>query len=158
MLAQRPWAWRPIAVGLLSLVGASALAEPDLTSRHESGRCALRGHCGKQGFFGSDLPCPDNGVAKTPTDDVRKKLVSICGEQWSESDVCCAEEQIDALKSNLDRATPMINACPACKENFYNLFCTFTCSPDQSLFINVTKDGSQERQVFGHGAGQPNLG
>ena len=32
----------------------------------------------------------------------------------------------------------IISACPACKENFFNLFCTFTCSPDQSLFINVT--------------------
>lgn len=32
----------------------------------------------------------------------------------------------------------MITSCPACKTNFYNLFCTFTCSPDQSLFVNVT--------------------
>ncbi len=139
MVVQRPRAWWPIMVGLLSIVGASAFAEPDLTSRHESGRCAIRGNCGKQGFFGSELPCPDNDVAKPPTDDVRKKLVSICGEQWSETDVCCAEEQLDALKANLDRATPIINSCAACKENFYNLFCTFTCSPDQSLFINVTQ-------------------
>lgn len=47
--------------------------------------------------------------------------------------------QIDALQSNLQKANNIISACPACKENFYNLFCTFTCSPDQSLFINVTK-------------------
>ena len=32
----------------------------------------------------------------------------------------------------------MISSCPACKENFFNMFCTFTCSPDQSLFVNVT--------------------
>jgi Niemann-Pick C1 protein len=32
----------------------------------------------------------------------------------------------------------LIGSCPACKDNFYNLFCSFTCSPDQSLFINVT--------------------
>jgi len=99
----------------------------------------MRGHCGKQGFFGSQLPCPDNGPATTPDANVRSKLVAICGEQWENSDVCCAEEQLDALKSNLDRATPIINACPACKENFYNMFCTFTCSPDQSLFINITQ-------------------
>jgi Niemann-Pick C1 protein len=42
------------------------------------------------------------------------------------------------LQSNLKRAESLIAACPACKENFFNLFCTFTCSPDQSLFINVT--------------------
>jgi Niemann-Pick C1 protein len=54
--------------------------------------------------------------------------------------------QIDSLAENLQKATPFISSCPACKENFYNLFCTFTCSPDQSLFINVTeteKDGEE---------------
>ncbi|KAF2124074.1 multidrug efflux transporter AcrB transmembrane domain-containing protein [Dothidotthia symphoricarpi CBS 119687] len=136
MVQQHPRGWRAMTV--LSILAGSALAAPDLTAVHEKGRCAMRGHCGKQGFFGSDLPCPDNGLATTPEDDVRQKLVDICGDQWSDTDICCAEEQLDALKSNLNRATPIINACPACKENFYNLFCTFTCSPDQSLFINIT--------------------
>lgn len=47
--------------------------------------------------------------------------------------------QLDALQSNLKRAEAIITSCPACKENFFNLFCTFTCSPDQSLFVNVTE-------------------
>jgi len=46
---------------------------------------------------------------------------------------------VDALKDNLGTANQLIASCPACKDNFYNLFCTFTCSPDQSLFLNVTK-------------------
>ncbi|ORY17476.1 patched family-domain-containing protein [Clohesyomyces aquaticus] len=131
--------WGVFTAGLLSIFAGSALAGPDLTTKHEKGRCAMRGHCGKQGFFGSNLPCPDNGLAETPDDDVRKGLMDLCGDQWKDSDVCCNAEQIDALKSNLNKATPIINACPACKENFYNLFCTFTCSPDQSLFINITE-------------------
>ena len=48
------------------------------------------------------------------------------------------ELQVEALGSNLKSAESFISACPACKENFFNLFCTFTCSPDQSLFVNVT--------------------
>ena len=32
----------------------------------------------------------------------------------------------------------MISACPACWANFLNFFCTFTCSPNQSTFLNVT--------------------
>lgn len=43
------------------------------------------------------------------------------------------------MKDNLGTANQIISSCPACKDNFYNLFCTFTCSPDQSLFINVTE-------------------
>jgi Niemann-Pick C1 protein len=47
-------------------------------------------------------------------------------------------QQLKTLSENLKRANGIISSCPACKDNFYNLFCTFTCSPDQSLFINVT--------------------
>src|SRR5690349_16351386 len=46
--------------------------------------------------------------------------------------------QVQALKDNLATASQLISACPACKDNFYNMFCTFTCSPDQSLFVNIT--------------------
>ncbi|MCJ1477839.1 hypothetical protein MMC13_006512 [Lambiella insularis] len=110
-------------------------------TKHETGRCSIRGQCGKQGFFGSELPCLDNGLAKTPGNDTRKRLVSICGDKWNKGDICCDDDQIEALGSNLKTADNIISSCPACKENFFNLFCTFTCSPDQSLFVNVTGTG-----------------
>lgn len=47
--------------------------------------------------------------------------------------------QVASLKDQISTANTIVSSCPACKDNFYNLFCTFTCSPDQSLFINVTK-------------------
>jgi Niemann-Pick C1 protein len=57
--------------------------------------------------------------------------------------VCCTDEQVEALQDNLQRVQNIISACPACKKNFYDLFCTFTCSPNQSWFVNVTR--TQER-------------
>nr|POE75460.1 niemann-pick type c-related protein 1 [Quercus suber] len=134
---------------LLPLIGlvigdersANVLADagsPNLTTIHEAGRCAIRGHCGSQSVFGSQLPCPDNDLAEDPTDDVREHLVEICGNEWQDTKICCRDEQIKALKSNLDKAQTLLASCPACKKNFYDLFCTFTCSPDQSLFVNVT--------------------
>ena len=110
-----------------------------VTKLHEAGRCAIRGHCGKQSLFGSSLPCPDNGLAETPEDKLRDKLVAVCGDEWKDTKVCCNDEQVDTLQSNLQKASNIISACPACKKNFYDLFCTFTCSPDQSLFVNVTE-------------------
>jgi Niemann-Pick C1 protein len=80
-----------LATGIL-VTAVDADGSP--TKIHEAGRCAMRGHCGKQGFFGKDLPCPDNGLAEEPSDDVRKKLMSICGDKWAEGPVCCAEEQV----------------------------------------------------------------
>ncbi|KAI9826600.1 MAG: hypothetical protein M1832_006196 [Thelocarpon impressellum] len=96
---------------------------------------------GVESFFGAQLPCPDNAVAEDPSAKTRKKLVEICGTRWAEGPICCEDEQIDALGSNLKSAEAIISACPACKANFFNLFCTFTCSPDQSLFLNVTDTG-----------------
>ncbi|KAM7199663.1 Sterol-sensing domain of SREBP cleavage-activation domain containing protein [Rhypophila sp. PSN 637] len=122
---------------LLSGLGRT-IAEP-FTPKHEAGRCALRGHCGSKSFFGSQLPCIDNGLAEEPDENLRKQLTDLCGPKWSSGPVCCLPEQIDTLKDSLSTANQIISSCPACKDNFYNMFCTFTCSPDQSLFINVTK-------------------
>jgi len=126
-------------ISLPWLSSVAIAASSPVTPLHEAGRCAIRGHCGKQGFFGSDLPCPDNGKAAAPSDAVRDKLVALCGPKWTDSDVCCEEGQVDTLKKNLKMAEGIIASCPACKDNFFNLFCTFTCSPDQSLFLNVTE-------------------
>ncbi|KAI1846033.1 hypothetical protein JX266_007842 [Neoarthrinium moseri] len=129
-----------IAAGA-ALLAATASADP-LTPKHEAGRCAIRGHCGKKSFFGKELPCLDNDLAKSPAevdDDFAKDLEALCGAKWRDSKVCCDRDQLDSLKSSMSTPNQIIGSCPACKDNFYNLFCTFTCSPDQSLFINVTK-------------------
>lgn len=69
-------------------------ADDGWTKIHEEGRCAIRGHCGSQSLFGPQLPCPDNGEAEEPTEDVRKKLVDICGDDWTDTLICCKEEQV----------------------------------------------------------------
>ncbi|KAK4190902.1 patched family-domain-containing protein [Podospora australis] len=125
---------------LLSAIGSVVVVVADVyTPTHEAGRCAIRSHCGSKSFFGSQLPCLDNGLAQEPDAKLRKQLTDLCGPKWNEGPVCCDSEQVDALKSNLQTANQIISSCPACKDNFFNMFCTFTCSPDQSLFINVTK-------------------
>ena len=83
-----------IALILLVLLTQSLAADDGWTPKHEAGRCAVRGHCGKKSFFGKELPCPDNGLAEEPEEDLRKKLVDLCGAKWSEGPVCCNDEQV----------------------------------------------------------------
>ncbi|KAH9907430.1 patched sphingolipid transporter [Xylariomycetidae sp. FL2044] len=128
------------AVGLATLLAPIATADELYTPKHEAGRCAMRGHCGTTGgFFGKPLPCVDNDEASVPDVQLAKDIEELCGPKWKDSKVCCNSDQLDSLKSSLSTPNQIIGACPACKDNFYNLFCTFTCSPDQSLFINVTE-------------------
>ena len=76
-------------------VTVSAANDGNWTLKHEAGRCAIRGHCGKPSWFSlSESPCPDNGLAETPEDSLRDKLVGLCGEEWKHSDVCCDKDQV----------------------------------------------------------------
>jgi Niemann-Pick C1 protein len=52
--------------------------------------------------------------------------------------VCCTSGQVQDLADNLQIASSILSSCPACKKNFYDFFCSFTCSPNQSSFLNVT--------------------
>lgn len=52
--------------------------------------------------------------------------------------MCCTSDQVSALQQNLARAEPLILSCPACRNNFRSFFCAFTCSPNQSQFLDVS--------------------
>jgi Niemann-Pick C1 protein len=83
---------QPAAIA--GLLGITLVAGEALTPIHEAGRCSIRGSCGKGGWFSSKLPCPDNGLAEEPEDDVRKQLVEICGAKWNSGPVCCTGDQV----------------------------------------------------------------
>ncbi|PSS35438.1 hypothetical protein PHLCEN_2v1593 [Hermanssonia centrifuga] len=103
----------------------------------KEGHCAMRGSCGAGTWGGKPLPCPTDEAASA--DDVdRDLLVSLCGADYTEGPTCCTTDQLQTLKENLVLAENMIASCPACRNNFRNFWCTFTCSPDQATFLNVT--------------------
>ncbi|KAH0929934.1 hypothetical protein HID58_015661 [Brassica napus] len=103
--------------------------------RQSAGYCAMYDICGARSD-GKLLNCPFNIPAVKPDDLLSSKIQSLC--PTITGDVCCTETQFDTLRSQVQQAIPFIVGCPACLRNFLNLFCELTCSPDQSLFINVT--------------------
>ena len=83
-----------ILYGTLALLFSYSVSALDYTPVHEAGRCAFRGHCGKQSFFGKELPCLDNGLAENPEAELRRELVQLCGPKWNDGPVCCNLEQV----------------------------------------------------------------
>lgn len=65
-------------------------------------------------------------------------MVSLCGAEFAEGPTCCTTEQLETLRDNLGVAENIISSCPACRNNFRAFWCSFTCSPDQATFLNVT--------------------
>jgi Niemann-Pick C1 protein len=123
---------------LFSLIWSITLtiAEP-LTPIHKPGYCAMRGQCGHEGF--SQLPCVNNEPAVIPdSSSFRKLLVDTCGVDYLTGPACCDESQLEDLVKQVKRAETIISSCPACWSNFLQFWCSFTCSPDQSTFVNIT--------------------
>uniref|UniRef100_A0A8C4VIF4 NPC1 like intracellular cholesterol transporter 1 n=1 Tax=Gopherus evgoodei TaxID=1825980 RepID=A0A8C4VIF4_9SAUR len=52
---------------------------------------------------------------------------------------CCSYNQMVALQLSLAVSQAVLTRCPACSENFANIYCQNICSPNQSLFTNVTR-------------------
>ncbi|BGP21836.1 vacuolar membrane protein [Rhodotorula toruloides] len=150
----------PSTLTLLSVLATalpvvSSLFQDDApTFVRAEGRCAMRDSCGRKSVFSGEIPCPDNGPATAHDDDLTygALLARICGEDFPTT-TCCTTGQLETLQANLAQADPLISACPACRLNFRRFFCSFTCSPDQSLFLTLTstqtlkKDGKQREAV-----------
>jgi Niemann-Pick C1 protein len=65
--------------------------------------------------------------------------VSVCGAAFAEGPACCTSDQVEVLRDNLAQAESIgISSCPACRNNFRSFYCSFTCSPDQATFLEVT--------------------
>lgn len=74
---------------------------------------------------------PDDNTA-------RSLLVEVCGAEFAKGPTCCTTDQVEALRDNFNQVEGLISPCPACRNNFRSFFCTFTCSPQQASFVNVT--------------------
>ncbi|XP_027329526.1 NPC intracellular cholesterol transporter 1 isoform X3 [Abrus precatorius] len=134
-------------MGIISvafLLQVLLLSSPSITasSQHETYRakhseeyCAMYDICGQRSD-GKVLNCPYGSPSVKPDDLLSAKIQSLCPSITG--NVCCTEDQFDTLRVQVQQAIPILVGCPACLRNFLNLFCELSCSPNQSLFINVT--------------------
>ncbi|PRQ25180.1 putative protein patched/dispatched [Rosa chinensis] len=113
------------------------LLTSDVTSRktHSEDYCAMYDICGERSD-GKVLNCPYGSPSVKPDELFSAKIQSLC--PTISGNVCCTELQFETLRAQVQQAIPFLVGCPACLRNFLNLFCELSCSPKQSLFINVT--------------------
>ncbi|EMG50002.1 NCR1 NPC intracellular sterol transporter 1-related protein 1 [Candida maltosa Xu316] len=109
------------------------------SSTHKQGYCNTYGNCGKKSVFGKPLPCATFEPAHRASQESIDRLKAICGDDVNYEYVCCSDEQITDLETNLKRVDPLISSCPACRKNFYDFFCKFSCSPNESQFVEIVK-------------------
>uniref|UniRef100_A0A0D9W889 SSD domain-containing protein n=1 Tax=Leersia perrieri TaxID=77586 RepID=A0A0D9W889_9ORYZ len=129
-----------VAVALtmqLVLVPPTSAQQSNGTSRiiPAEGYCSMYGICAQRSD-GKVLNCVNATKAVKPDTLFSSRIQSLC--PTITGDVCCTVDQFDTLHQQVQQAIPFLVGCPACLRNFLNLFCEMSCSPNQSLFINVT--------------------
>ncbi|XP_074837673.1 NPC1-like intracellular cholesterol transporter 1 [Carettochelys insculpta] len=135
---------------ILALLGATlglVQAEAALTEIHRAGFCSFRGECGQNpevnvSLLQSPVPCLSNTPAQLLSGSALSKLQEVCPQLYTGPDTtytCCTEKQLVALQLSLALSQAVLTRCPSCSENFANIYCQNICSPNQSLFTNVTR-------------------
>ncbi|KAM4756193.1 NPC1-like intracellular cholesterol transporter 1 isoform 4-T4 [Cyanocitta cristata] len=137
-----------LALPAALLAALLALASPSLTPTHQAGVCAFYGECGTNpevnvSLVSSRVPCLSNTPARVASGALLALLRSVCPElvrgDNDTTRVCCTYGQLVALRFSVGLSGAVLARCPACARNFANLYCHNICSPDQSLFTNVTR-------------------
>ncbi|XP_051021046.1 NPC1-like intracellular cholesterol transporter 1 [Acomys russatus] len=118
------------------------------TPIHKPGYCTFYDECGKNPELSggltslSNVSCLSNTPARPVVDEHLALLQRICPQLYNGPNTtfaCCSAKQLVSLDRSLSITKALLTRCPACSDNFVSLHCHNTCSPDQSLFINVTR-------------------
>ena len=94
-------------------------------------------------MYGQDenkIPIPNNIPAKNFSKEAFQVLKETCPylakDGINNTRGCCALDQLNNLHVSLKQASGLFSRCPSCSKNFFDMFCEFTCSPNQSKFVD----------------------
>ena len=108
----------------------------------DDGHCIWYGEC-YHDAFGHGKNCPYEGPAKELDMQGQEIFSRYCQHMIpTNGDIpktCCDTKQLMTLDKNIRMASSILKRCPSCMSNFEKQICEFTCSPQQSLFVNVTE-------------------
>ncbi|XP_069070363.1 NPC1-like intracellular cholesterol transporter 1 [Pleurodeles waltl] len=117
------------------------------TQIHQEGYCSFYDECGKNPEITNSLitpivPCVSNTPARRIEGFHLNKLKTICPMLYvndNDTYACCSYKQLESIEKSFALSKVILSRCPSCAENFANIYCQNTCSPNQSQFINVTR-------------------
>lgn len=112
------------------------------TSRPNAGHCVWHKVCNTDSK-GNSQNCPYNGTA-LPIDTAGQELLAKhCPHLLNDTGggvlTCCDTEQLKIFDNSIALAANFLGRCPSCMSNLKRHICDFTCSPNQSDFMQVAE-------------------
>ncbi|XP_071957637.1 NPC intracellular cholesterol transporter 1-like [Antedon mediterranea] len=102
----------------------------------------MYGECGINPETGLRSNCDYNGPSQELRDPTGIVLLQeLCPQYASARPIktCCSTDQLQTLLVSLRFIQQAMQRCPACVENFVNMYCEMTCNPNQAVYMNVTR-------------------
>ncbi|KAL7293860.1 hypothetical protein TKK_0012914 [Trichogramma kaykai] len=138
---------------LLPLIGFLLLAQQTqitsaATSSSGDGHCVWYSECAGPSGDPRKKNCPYSGPAKELEDEASRAILNkYCPHLVPKDEMprtCCDSKQLTTLDAQIIQASNLLQRCPSCLSNFLKQICEFTCSPEQSKFVNVTSIQSND--------------
>ncbi|KOC62540.1 Niemann-Pick C1 protein [Habropoda laboriosa] len=86
--------------------------------------------------------CNYTGIPKLLDNEGQKLLSKNCPHLMNDFGngihTCCDTNQLETMDKNIKLAANFLSRCPSCLDNLVKHICEFTCSTEQSKFIDVT--------------------
>ncbi|KYN10247.1 PREDICTED: Niemann-Pick C1 protein-like isoform X1 [Trachymyrmex cornetzi] len=120
-----------------------------LISADEQQYCAWYGECGMdwETFFPRTCVAKENKPQPINDPTAEAVLMKKCPHFFQNGEppeqTCCDANQILTMDKSMDMAESIYGRCPTCVRNMFRLICDFTCSPEQSKFVRVTKSAEE---------------
>ncbi|XP_044760492.1 NPC intracellular cholesterol transporter 1 isoform X1 [Coccinella septempunctata] len=104
-----------------------------------SSHCVWYGECHIRGNVKQN--CPYNGPAKPLSADGVDILKRRCPHlvKNGTTSTCCNEDQLRTMDTSIRLAANFLQRCPSCMKNFMQSICDYSCSSDQSKYVEVVK-------------------
>ncbi|XP_075714775.1 NPC1-like intracellular cholesterol transporter 1 [Rhinoderma darwinii] len=136
--------------GILTVLILGAVLPPQVigvTTIKQEGYCSMYGECGfnpevTNGLLNTNVPCESNTIARKISGPYLELLKDVCPMLYNgdnDTSTCCSFIQLQSLQKSFALSKVILSRCPSCAENFANIHCQNTCSPNQSTFINVVR-------------------
>lgn len=117
------------------------------TTIKREGYCSIYDECGKNpeitnSLLETSIPCESNTEARKLSGQHLSILKDVCPMLYkgdNDTYACCTIGQLLSIQKSFSLSKVILSRCPSCAENFANLHCQNTCSPNQSTFINVVR-------------------
>lgn len=68
---------------------------------------------------------------------LREECAELFADGGNQPEVCCSAEQLMTIQYSIQMMNQMFQNCPSCAADFREIYCHFSCAPNQNEFVEI---------------------